>query len=384
MILVTGDDGLKVVTFTPGGDFSDAAIKNVNSGTRTRDVTVKPDIALAIVTTEEGNLFLVDLFPGGNFDVISNVNTGSRARNAEISPDALFVYVTLTDPDEVAVYRIDYGGSGIPSGSYPQDITLSYHNTIPLGEDAEPKALVIDPDAEVLAVIHSDATNNKDALSAFRICCGPIPADKTIGDMIMNIQNLVRSGIIDHQNGDPLISKLYEVIMLLDEGETREAINVLNTFIRKVERMFKKDQIPYDYKEDLINQAKALIGKINAIIAVLELEKKSAYASVGANEINLPDESSLGPIYPNPFGQSTTIKYAVSTTDGAPVRVHMSVINSTGQVVAHLVDQVKEPGSYSVEWDARLPDDRQVADGVYYVRFTAGQAQLVEKLFVIR
>jgi hypothetical protein len=78
------------------------------------------------------------------------------------------------------------------------------------------------------------------------------------------------------------------------------------------------------------------------------------------------------------------IHYDVGNEDGEPVRVQMIVINNTGQIVARLVDQVMNPGRYSVEWDARYPDDRLVADGVYYVRFIAGQVQLVEKAVVIR
>ena len=131
-------------------------------------------------------------------------------------------------------------------------------------------------------------------------------------------------------------------------------------------------------------QANGMIEKINAIIAEFEADKKSAKVVLEIENDEVLGESSLGPIYPNPLNHATTIQYAVSTEDGAPVRVRLSVFNSTGQIVAYLVDQMMTPGHYSVEWDARYHDDRLVADGIYYIRFTAGKVLLVEKAVVIR
>jgi flagellar hook assembly protein FlgD len=101
-------------------------------------------------------------------------------------------------------------------------------------------------------------------------------------------------------------------------------------------------------------------------------------------EYAAPPEPSLGPVYPNPFSQSTIIQYSVSSGNGEPVPVRIEVYNSTGQLVKNLVEMKLPAGNYAVEWDGRYKDERLVSDGIYYVRMMAGTAQFVEKAVVIR
>ena len=60
-------------------------------------------------------------------------------------------------------------------------------------------------------------------------------------------------------------------------------------------------------------------------------------------------EFSLEQNYPNPFNPSTTIKYKVSSKQ----HVVIKVFDLLGKEVATLVNEEKEAGNYSVEFNAK-------------------------------
>ena len=53
------------------------------------------------------------------------------------------------------------------------------------------------------------------------------------------------------------------------------------------------------------------------------------------------------------------------------LRTKLKIYNILGQEVRTLVDEVKEPGYYTVTWDGKDSDGRQAASGVYFYRLTA-------------
>ncbi len=78
----------------------------------------------------------------------------------------------------------------------------------------------------------------------------------------------------------------------------------------------------------------------------------------------LPTDFALVPAFPNPFNPSTTIAYDV------PRQAHITlkVYNVLGQEVSRLVDDVKSPGSYKVQWSGLNRAGQEVASGVYLYR----------------
>jgi hypothetical protein len=86
-----------------------------------------------------------------------------------------------------------------------------------------------------------------------------------------------------------------------------------------------------------------------------------------------PESFALRSAYPNPFNPSTTIEYEV------PERSHiqLSIYNLLGQEVTRLVDQIQEPGRYSVAWNGRNSHGQGVASGIYLYRLR-GQAGYTE------
>ena len=86
--------------------------------------------------------------------------------------------------------------------------------------------------------------------------------------------------------------------------------------------------------------------------------------------------------YPNPFNPTTTIKYQIPEVGGQRSEVglvRLKVFDLLGREVATLVNEVKQPGNHTVQWNAH-----DVASGVYIYRLTAGEFIRAKKLMVIR
>lgn len=89
----------------------------------------------------------------------------------------------------------------------------------------------------------------------------------------------------------------------------------------------------------------------------------------------LPTEFALEQNYPNPFNPSTNIKYQIPSTN----HVTLKVFDILGRGVAMLVNEVKAPGTYTVQWDAG-----NMASGVYLYRLQAGGFGDVKKVILLK
>ena len=90
--------------------------------------------------------------------------------------------------------------------------------------------------------------------------------------------------------------------------------------------------------------------------------------------------NALRPNAPNPFTQSTTIRYEVEAS--GPVVV--AIYNLLGQHVRTLVDTQQDAGPHAVQWDGRDAQGRPVASGVYFSRLRAGSYEATQKLTLVR
>jgi hypothetical protein len=81
---------------------------------------------------------------------------------------------------------------------------------------------------------------------------------------------------------------------------------------------------------------------------------------------DIPTKFSVGN-YPNPFNPSTTIRYELPKD----ASVKMEIYDVTGRKVKTLLDGSRSAGYYSVVWNGRDENGREVASGMYLYRFTA-------------
>ncbi len=94
----------------------------------------------------------------------------------------------------------------------------------------------------------------------------------------------------------------------------------------------------------------------------------------------LPEGFALSQNYPNPFNPTTKIDYTLATSE----RVQIDIINLMGQVVRTLVDEQVGSGTHTVEWDATDSNGRQVASGMYFYRFRAGNVSQTKKMTLLK
>lgn len=93
-----------------------------------------------------------------------------------------------------------------------------------------------------------------------------------------------------------------------------------------------------------------------------------------------PEAYFLSQNYPNPFNAKTTIKYSL------PEKVHvkLSIYNVLGQEIKKLIDEIKAPGDYTIEWKGNDNRHLPVASGVYFYRFKAGTFVRNKKMVLIK
>jgi hypothetical protein len=87
--------------------------------------------------------------------------------------------------------------------------------------------------------------------------------------------------------------------------------------------------------------------------------------------------------YPNPFREATRIKYCVAYR----VRVRLTVANSAGEVIDTLVDEEKNPGTYAIDFAARVGltgEVRDLAVGEYSVRLEAGEYSSEKTMMLLK
>ena len=109
--------------------------------------------------------------------------------------------------------------------------------------------------------------------------------------------------------------------------------------------------------------------------------RMTIYGNSGAPE--LPRSFDLEQNSPNPFNPSTTIAFSVPTGQGAQA-VRLSVHDIRGRLIRTLVDEVREPGRYTIYWDGGDSSGRRVASGVYFYRLQAGPFSSTRKMVLLK
>ncbi|GAB4372584.1 MAG: hypothetical protein Kow0042_15970 [Calditrichia bacterium] len=94
----------------------------------------------------------------------------------------------------------------------------------------------------------------------------------------------------------------------------------------------------------------------------------------------LPTAFQVSSNYPNPFNPLTRIQYSLPQRE----KVQIHVINTLGQKVKTLVNQIQEPGRYTVEWNATDDTGRKMSSGIYFLQVKAGQYSALNKMILLK
>jgi hypothetical protein len=110
--------------------------------------------------------------------------------------------------------------------------------------------------------------------------------------------------------------------------------------------------------------------------AIINGEQYGTIVSV-ENEITetYPEKIILQQNFPNPFNATTRIRYDVSKT----IDVKLKIINLLGEEIILLVDEVKHPGSYEIEFNAG-----NLSSGAYIVLLQTAEVQLTKCVLLLK
>jgi len=97
--------------------------------------------------------------------------------------------------------------------------------------------------------------------------------------------------------------------------------------------------------------------------------------AVNGNENILPKEYSLSQNYPNPFNPVTRISFSVPRKDF----VTLKIFDILGREISTLVNEIKTPGNYIVDFDAK-----SLSSGVYFYKITTNSYSDTKRMMLIK
>jgi photosystem II stability/assembly factor-like uncharacterized protein len=108
---------------------------------------------------------------------------------------------------------------------------------------------------------------------------------------------------------------------------------------------------------------------------VSEVEPSQIILQVDRKNQAAPLSFRLGQNYPNPFNPNTNIEYRISKTEFVTLKVY----DILGQEVATLVNDIKQPGEYSVSWNTEA-----LPSGIYFCKISAGTFVDTKKMLLVK
>ncbi|PIS44575.1 MAG: hypothetical protein COT22_09810, partial [Ignavibacteria bacterium CG08_land_8_20_14_0_20_37_9] len=120
---------------------------------------------------------------------------------------------------------------------------------------------------------------------------------------------------------------------------------------------------------------KPVSGKVEYRLKPIDNDGKYKYSKEVEVDLGTPKEFLLAQNYPNPFNPSTVINYQLPVNSN----VTLKVFNALGKEVAELVNEKKEPGTYSVDFSGA-----NLSSGAYFYRLQAGNFIQTKKFILMK
>ncbi|MBN1398779.1 MAG: T9SS type A sorting domain-containing protein [Bacteroidetes bacterium] len=99
----------------------------------------------------------------------------------------------------------------------------------------------------------------------------------------------------------------------------------------------------------------------------------------GNSNSNIPSDFILSQNYPNPFNPNTVISYKLKVRS----EVVLMIYDILGREIAILVNEVKNAGDYTVEWNGTNSAGKLVGTGVYFYQLKTGNSFVAAKKMML-
>ncbi|MDD5528829.1 MAG: T9SS type A sorting domain-containing protein [bacterium] len=153
-------------------------------------------------------------------------------------------------------------------------------------------------------------------------------------------------------------------------------INTLDTVFLYLESLLYYDTLvtnTYSFVTENYGSVADVVLRVDSTDTVYSLSRLTSFT--GVEERNFKLQNVALSIYPNPFPLSTVIKYQIPTDS----KVSLNVYDISGKIVKALVNEEKQHGSYSINFNSK-----NYPTGIYFAKFQAGNYKETKKLILIK
>jgi WD40 repeat protein len=116
-------------------------------------------------------------------------------------------------------------------------------------------------------------------------------------------------------------------------------------------------------------------GKYQYRLKQIDYDGSYTLSNIVEIEIKVPLEFSLEQNYPNPFNPTTTIWYSIPESGNVDLRV----FNALGSEVMELVNEFKNSGNHSINFDAE-----NLSSGIYFYKLSVNNFSEIKKMILMK
>lgn len=118
----------------------------------------------------------------------------------------------------------------------------------------------------------------------------------------------------------------------------------------------------------------------NCLSSVERLHIESSPTGIGESSALVPNRVQLFANYPNPFNQSTTIRFYNNRNQ----KVRLAIYDITGRQVRILQNGYLSAGMFRKKWDGKDAHGKDLATGIYFYRLKTPTETLTKRLILLR
>jgi len=134
-------------------------------------------------------------------------------------------------------------------------------------------------------------------------------------------------------------------------------------------------QVVFLPEEEADFRATIMIASNDPVEEVVEIFLTGNALNVYYSDSQLPIQTVLSPIYPNPFNSTVTLNYSLSTSAHTSINIY----DLSGRIVESLINRRISTGNHNITWTA---DD--YPSGMYFVKMQAEEFSQIQKIILTR
>jgi YVTN family beta-propeller protein len=321
------------------------------------DLAVTPDgDRLVVVNFAANGISIVDTDSNSETyrSVVASISTGSGSRTVAITPDGGLIYVG-TDLGYLVISALSYGVvSSVATGSGSRTVAIT-------------------PDGGLLVILTTEGVINIYDIQEGSATYNQVVASVQTGSgsstfaispdggflyMIQEVGDVIFVGLISLTDPRGVLADGSEA------PQTEVQVTIVDTVVA--------GEDPSTVAFDPSGSGTFIVTNAGDYTVTVLGDPSSAVEPI--------EEVRQIRSYPNPFNQSTTIKFAVHE----PVHVRIAVYDVRGRLVTTILDKKMAPGIHTAAWNGTDRRGRRVASGLYFCRLEAGEVVSTRKMMMLQ